>query len=87
MKHEQKLKAARDPNTSPEILETLASDGNWNVRYWVARNPNTSIKILELLATDEDYIVRSWVPHHPNRTKIIERLVLMTDYKLSTAAN
>jgi hypothetical protein len=51
-----------------------------------AKNPNTSTKTLELLATDKDSGVRYWVARNPNRTEIVERLILMTESKLSTAA-
>jgi hypothetical protein len=59
----------------------LATDEDSWVRFYVAQNPNTPQETLELLATDEYYYVRHWVAQNPNRTELIERLVLMTDYK------
>jgi hypothetical protein len=67
-----KYDLARDPNTSTEILEQLATDWYYSVRCTVARNPNTSPKVLEILATDEDYWIRYRVsinPNTPHRTK------------------
>jgi 3-methyladenine DNA glycosylase AlkC len=110
LNYQQKLEAALNPNTTPEILEQLATDQHYYVRAHVAENPNTPQKTLELLATDEDWYVRSCVANNlnitpetlqqlatdrscfvrdlvtenPNRTELIERLVLMTDYQLST---
>ena len=57
-----------------------------NLKLDFAQNPNTPTKTLELLATDKDFDVRYWVAKNPNRTQIIERLILMTESKLSTAA-
>ncbi len=50
-----------------------------------AQDPNTPQETLKLLATDKDFCVRAWVTKHPNCNQIIERLVFMTNYKLSTA--
>jgi 3-methyladenine DNA glycosylase AlkC len=80
MNYLQKKAAAKDPNTTPEILEQLATDKYWVVRHWVAQNRNTPTKSLELLATDEKSYVRYWVAQHPNKNQIIERLVFMTNY-------
>jgi 3-methyladenine DNA glycosylase AlkC len=85
MNYQQKLATAQNPNTPPEILEFLATDREWYVRRWVAPNPNASQETLKLLATDKDPYVRAWVIQNPNKTQIIERLVLMTNHKLSTA--
>jgi len=74
---------AQDPNTTPEILKSLATDGHPGVRYWVARNPNTTPEILKSLATDDDYYVRYWVAHNPNATELVRRLFLMTEAKVS----
>jgi hypothetical protein len=85
MNYEQKLDAAQDPNTPQEALQLLATDKDPDVRSRVAGNPNTPQEALQLLATDKDPYVRYWVAKHPNRTELIERLVFMTDHKLSTA--
>ena len=86
MNYPQKQAAAQNPNTPSEALELLATDEDSYVRYWVARNPNTPPEALKLLATDEDRYVRHNVLLNPNKNQIIERLVFMTDYKLSTAS-
>jgi hypothetical protein len=81
MNYLQKKAAAKDPNTAPEIIQLLATDQYYHVRSCVAQNPNIPLEILQLLATDKNYDVRYWVAQHPNRTQLIERLVLMTNYK------
>jgi hypothetical protein len=44
-----KIELAQNPNTSPEVLQTLATDKSSNVRRYVAKNPNyKSNKTLEL---------------------------------------
>jgi hypothetical protein len=37
---------AQDPNTTPEILKTLATDDNYSVRWRVAKHPNTTPEML-----------------------------------------
>ena len=54
MSTDEKLKLARNKNTSPEILEKLADDEDANVRETVAENPRTPVDILRKLALDED---------------------------------
>jgi len=77
----EKIKAAKNSNTTPETLKILATDEEYWIRYWVARNSNTPPEALELLATDQYYYVRAYVAENPNRTELIERLVFMTDYQ------
>jgi len=83
MNSKQKGKASKNPNTSPEILEQLATDAPTWIRYRVAQNPNTPTKTLQQLATDKDPYVRHNVLLNPNKNQIIERLVFMTDYNQS----
>lgn len=78
------LELAHDPNTTPEILQVLATDEDDLVRYRVALNPNTTPEILQVLATDEDFFVRYWVAHNPNATEIVRRLYLMTEAQQSS---
>ncbi len=85
MDFNEKFEIAKHPNTPQETLKLLATDEDPGVRYWLAKNPNIPQETLELLATDKDPYVRRCVTQHPNCNQIIERLVLMTDYKLSTA--
>jgi hypothetical protein len=70
---------ARNPNTSSETLQILATDKNYGVRCGVAENPNTSSESLQTLATDKYSGVRYHVGRHSNATELIRRLVLMTD--------
>ena len=53
-----KRELAKNPNCPPDVLEVLARDKGWYVRYWVARNPNTPPKALELLAKDKELDIR-----------------------------
>ena len=79
------LQLARRPNTSPERLQLLATDNDYDVRYYVARHPNTSPETLQLLATDDDNCyVRYEAAHNPNATEIVRRLYLMTEAKTSS---
>jgi hypothetical protein len=55
-----------NPNTSPEVLEQLATDRCSFVRLLVAGNPNTPPKTLELLVTDWHSSVRSAAAQNPN---------------------
>jgi len=66
MNYNQKKDLAKDPNTAPEILEQLATDKEYWIRYCVASNPNIPQKSLELLATDEGHYVRHLVATNPN---------------------
>ena len=68
-------KSAQNPNTSPEILESLATDEDFFVRADVATNPNTSLRVLKSLARDEEALVRSCVAGAPKTTiEILEFL-------------
>jgi len=79
------LELAQDPNTTLEILKTLATDDNWGVRCRVAQNPNTTLEILQDLATDNNWHVRYDAAHHPNATELVRRLYLMTQENLGMA--
>jgi len=71
----QKRGVAIHRNTSPEVLDRLAIDEDWGVRYWVATNPNTPSEALERLANDDDYCVRCGAAKNPNTTpEALERL-------------
>ena len=63
---DEKVKLARDPNTSQETLKLLATDRDLGVRRCVAQNPNTSQESLAILVTDEYRSVRCWVAQHSN---------------------
>ena len=76
---DEKIKLTQHPNTSPETLAVLATDGDPGIRRLVAEHSNTSTETLEVLATDKDPDVRDEVAKNPNATKIIRRLVLMAN--------
>ena len=67
MSTDEKLKLLKN-NASPELLEKLAEDEDWEVRETVARNPKTPVDILRKLALDEDEHVRQSVAINPNTT-------------------
>jgi hypothetical protein len=53
-----RMKLARNPVTTPEILNRLSSDWADAVRFSVSANNNTPTETLQVLATDEDHDVR-----------------------------
>ena len=78
---EERLKLARDPKATVEILQTLAQDENSYVRCWVARHPKATVEILQGLSRDKDYYVRYWVSRHPNATvEFLQGLAQDKDY-------
>ena len=54
-----RLDAARDPTTPPDVLATLASDSDPEVRYHAARSPSAPTDVLAILAGDGDAEVRA----------------------------
>ena len=68
-----KLEQASNPKTPPKVLEQLATDEDWDVRWEVARNLNTSPKTLEKLATDRNSDVRRRVAGNPNTPHYIKK--------------
>jgi 3-methyladenine DNA glycosylase AlkC len=71
---------AENPNTSPEILEQLASDESFYVRRCVASHPNTPPKVLEQLATDEEYYVRWSVALNPNTPRYLKKYLKIQEH-------
>ena len=66
LSYDEKLALAQNPKTPVETLQTLATDENSYVRWYVAQHPNTSPEVLQTLATDEYYDVRWYVARNPN---------------------
>lgn len=58
--------AAQNPNTPPEILETLSKDPSDNIRTMVAGNPSTPPSVLGGLARDISEAVRGAVAANPS---------------------
>ena len=59
-------KLAENPQTPLALLQVLAEDDAWEVRWAVAKHPQTPLALLEVLAKDEeDENVRSAVAAHP----------------------
>lgn len=70
-----KFNLLNSQNTSPEMLEELAGDKDWEVRYGVAYNPNTSVEVLMKLAEDKDENVRYELARNPStRVEILGKL-------------
>ena len=80
LSYDEKLALAQNPNTSPESLQTLATDENSDVRYWVATNPNTPAEVLQTLATDEDSSVRCCVAENPNTSSETLKTLATDEY-------
>ncbi len=78
-----KFELAQKSNTPPEVLEKLATDEAWGVRYSVAHNPNTPPKALEKLANDKDIVVRRCVAYTSNTPKYIKTYISYQDYNLN----
>jgi Leucine rich repeat variant len=57
---------SQDPNTSPEQLESLASDEEERIRFQVARNRSTPPRALQKLAHTADPTMRFLVAQHPS---------------------
>jgi hypothetical protein len=70
---------ARNPNAPIDALNTLATDEDLTVRYWLTKNPNIPVKSLMSLARDKDKWIRKSVGEHPRATELVKRLVLMTN--------
>ena len=50
---DDRIKLAKNSNTSKEILTILSTDENWIVLWHTAYNRNTPIEVLKKLSTDE----------------------------------
>jgi|NGEPerStandDraft_6_1074524.scaffolds.fasta_scaffold20788_2 hypothetical protein len=57
----KRQKMARDPKTQPDVLDRLACDDDWIVRYEVAKNPSTSHSAKAVLMQDEVSVIRGAV--------------------------
>ena len=66
------------PTTPGDILRTLATDDDVNVRWRVGGNPSTPVDVLRALATDADEDVRGRVGGNPSTPVAVLR-VLATD--------
>lgn len=63
---EDRLRAARDPETSPDALAGLATDEDWGVRKLVAGNRSTPPGMLEGLTVDPSLYVRRCAIANPS---------------------
>ena len=77
-----RLKAAKNPNTSRDILDFLSQDREINIRFEVARNPNTSSNVLNFLSQDREIDIRYEVAKNLNTPiEILEKLYFAWDEK------
>ena len=87
---------ARDPNTTPEVLEQLYYDNksslDWETRYYIclelAANPNTPVDILEQLSDGlkVDHRIRREVAANPSTpVDILQKLVRGSGYDVCRA--
>jgi len=75
LKKHGKFNLLDNQNTSPEMLEELAEDEDWQVRSGVAYNPNTSVEVLMKLAEDKNKNVRYELARNPNtRVELLGKL-------------
>jgi hypothetical protein len=56
MNFQQKLDAAENPNTPIHILEQLATDEDWCVRYYAAMNSNATEIVKRLYIMTESSV-------------------------------
>jgi len=56
----------QDAHTPHEVLDNLANNPRWDIRYYVAWNPNTSVETLDKLYNDEIWEIQYRVASHPN---------------------
>jgi len=69
---------ARNPNTSLEMLDTLAQDEDRWVRSGVAKNPSTSLKALKYLVNDGDYEVATLALANPNLPDAVRTVIILS---------
>ena len=65
LKRYGKINLLENNNASPEMVEELAEDEDFEVRQEVSKNPNAPAEVLRKLAEDEDWLVRKEVAEHP----------------------
>jgi hypothetical protein len=91
----ERMRAAQDPMTPPDVLERLAVDGEPDVRQAVALNPGAPSRALASLAWDTGMTeserraqdvqrqVREFAVVHPNLpTAVLEQLAEDPDFKI-----
>ena len=75
LKKHGKFNLLDSQNASPEMLEELAEDEDWQVRYGVAENPKTPVEVLMKIAEDKNGNVRYELARNPNtRVEILRKL-------------
>ena len=72
-----KLNAAEDVNASAEVLEKLAEDSSFFVRFRVANNPNASSQTLEKLAGEFHYGINCAVAENASITE--KAIIILID--------
>lgn len=78
--HRGKSNAARNPQSTPELLKRLSQDTDWSIRERVAQHPNLSEALCESLARDVDADVRAALAQNPSTPPIL-LATLASDYE------
>ena len=78
LKRYGKINLMENNNASPEMIEELIEDEDWNVRYGVAVNSNAPTEVLRKLAEDDESTVRTAVARNP-RTPVDILMTLAGD--------
>ena len=84
--YQDKVKIAKDPSTSPDILEQLSNDENWMVRSGVAMNPSASPEVLEKLAHSKQRNIRYRVSENPSTPQEVLEWLIVDKGGTKTAA-
>ena len=73
-------------NASPEMIEELAEDGDWEVRWAVVKNPRTPAEALRKLAEGEDVDMKIAVARNPSTpVDILRKLAEDGDWEVRWA--
>ena len=86
LRRDEKLELART-STDINILNILAKDRDFYVRYGIARNSNTSAESLAMLAKDKYIEIRFCVVYNKNTSiKVLKELINDIDEDIKKAA-
>lgn len=85
---DERVRLARGPDASPDVLTALSTDPNWRVREGCATNPNTRHKDLVLLSGDLNRWVRGQCARNPaTPASVITVLFKDVDPRVRAAAH
>ena len=78
LSYNEKIELAKTSNDI-NILDILAKDKSFDIRYYVAINRNTPAETLSILAKDIDWVVRHHVAYNGNTP--VEALIILAKDK------